>query len=50
MEWSMTSKHLERSRRQRKSEFLAVGGDEDVIGYGDKRGFCGVTGSETVLG
>ena len=33
-----------------KSKFLAVGGGKDVVGYGDKRGFCGVTGAETVLG
>ena len=33
-----------------KSKFLAVRGGKDVIGYGDKRGFCGVTGAVTVLG
>ena len=33
-----------------KSELLAVGGGKDVVGYGGKRGFCGVMGAETVLG
>ena len=33
-----------------KGKFLAVSGGKDVIGYGDKRGFCGMTGAETVLG
>ena len=43
-------KALGKVKKAKKSEFLAVGGGEDVIGYGDKRGFCGMTGSETVLG
>ena len=33
-----------------ESKFLAVGGGKDVVGYGGKRGFCGKTGAETVLG
>ena len=33
-----------------ESEFLAVSCRRDVIGYGGKRGFCGVTRAKTVLG
>ena len=33
-----------------ESEFLSVGGREDVIGYGGERGFCGETRAQTVLG
>ena len=33
-----------------KCKFLAVGGGEDVVGYGGERGFGGMAGAETVLG
>ena len=33
-----------------ESEFLVVGGREDVIGYSGKSGFGGEAGAETVLG
>ena len=33
-----------------KSKLLAVGGGEDEIGYGGKRGFSGQIGAKTVLG
>ena len=36
--------------RAEKSELLVVSGGEDMVGYGDKRGFCGEGGAETVLG
>ena len=32
-----------------KGELLAVGGGRDVVGYGAKRGFCGVVGAGAVL-
>ena len=36
--------------KTKKDELLAVGGGKDVVGYGGKRGFCGVAGTETMLG
>ena len=33
-----------------KGKLLTVSGGKDVVGYGDKRGFCGEGRAETVLG
>ena len=33
-----------------ESNFLAVGGGKDMVGYGEQRGFSGMVGAETVLG
>ena len=43
-------KALGKIEEAEKSEFLAVSCKKDVIGYGSKRGFCGMTRAETVLG
>jgi len=37
-------------KEAKKSEILAVGGSKNVVGYGEKRGFSGQEGAETVLG
>ena len=37
-------------QKAEKGELLTVGGGEDMVGYGEERGFCGEMGAKTVLG